>query len=42
MVAGLVGAGTSLFGTLNTAIGLERIDAVITPAATHLTFRVLR
>lgn len=38
----LIGGGTSLFGTLGTAIGLERTQATITPAATHLTFRVLR
>jgi dihydrofolate reductase len=37
----LVGSGTSLFGVLESAVTLERIDAVITPAATHLTFRVL-
>jgi dihydrofolate reductase len=37
----LVGSGTSLFGTLDSAVTLERIDAVITPAATHLKFRVL-
>lgn len=37
----LVGGGTSLFGTLDSPVGLERIDAVVTPAATHLTFRVV-
>ena len=37
----LVGGGTSLFGALGSAINLERIDARITPAATHLTYRVL-
>lgn len=37
----LVGSGTSLFGTLDSAIQLERVDAVVTPTATHLTFRVL-
>jgi len=42
MVANLIGAGTPLFGTLDTAIALERTQAVITPAATHLNFRVLR
>jgi dihydrofolate reductase len=38
----LIGAGTPFFGSLDTAINLERTDAVITPAATHLKFRVLR
>ncbi|WP_431218522.1 dihydrofolate reductase family protein [Leifsonia xyli] len=38
----LVGGGTSLFGALESAIPLERIDARITPAATHLTYRVVR
>jgi dihydrofolate reductase len=42
VVAVLVGAGTPLFGTLDTAIALERTHAQITPAATHLRFRVLR
>ena len=37
----LVGGGTSLFGTLESAIGLARIDVRVTPAATHLTYRVL-
>jgi dihydrofolate reductase len=37
----LIGGGTSLFGSLGAAIGLERIQATITPAATHLTFRVV-
>lgn len=37
----LVGGGTSLFGTLESAIALERTDAQITPTATHLTYRVL-
>ena len=36
----LVGGGTTLFGTLDSAIELERIDARITPAATHLKYRV--
>ncbi|MFF0264551.1 dihydrofolate reductase family protein [Kribbella sp. NPDC004536] len=38
----LVGGGTPLFGALDSAITLERINEVATPAATHLTFRVLR
>ncbi len=42
MVAHLIGGGTSLFGPLNTAINLERIHALTTPAATHFIFRVLR
>jgi dihydrofolate reductase len=38
----LLGAGTPLFGALDSAIRLERIEARPTPAATHLAFRVLR
>jgi len=38
----LLGAGTNLFGTLDSAITLERTQAVVTPAATHLGFRVVR
>ena len=38
----LLGAGTPLFGTLDSAINLERIEARITPAAAHLAFRVIR
>jgi dihydrofolate reductase len=38
----LLGAGTPLFGVLDAAIPLERIGAVVTPAATHLTYRVVR
>jgi dihydrofolate reductase len=38
----LVGGGTPLFGALDSAIQLERTDARVTPAATHLKFRVLR
>lgn len=41
VVACLIGGGTPLFGALDTAISLERTEAVITPAATHLKFRVL-
>jgi dihydrofolate reductase len=37
----LVGGGTLLFGTLGSAVALERTDARLTAAATHLTFRVL-
>jgi dihydrofolate reductase len=38
----LLGGGTSLFGTLDAAIRLERTSVVVTPAATHIAFRVVR
>lgn len=38
----LVGGGTPLFGSLDSAIKLERVGAQITPFATHLQYRVLR
>jgi dihydrofolate reductase len=38
----LLGGGTPLFGRLASAIGLERTQVLVTPAATHLTFRVAR
>ena len=38
----LVGGGTALFGGLDSAIPLERTRVVVTPAATHLFFRVVR
>jgi dihydrofolate reductase len=38
----LLGAGTPLFGPLASAITLERTQAIITPAATHIGFRVVR
>jgi dihydrofolate reductase len=38
----LLGGGTPLFATLDSAIKLERTQALVTPAATHLGFRVLR
>ncbi|HEY9292321.1 MAG TPA: dihydrofolate reductase family protein [Microlunatus sp.] len=38
----LLGAGTSLFGALDAAVTLERIDAFSTPAATHMSYRVVR
>jgi dihydrofolate reductase len=38
----LVGGGTSLFATLDSAISLERTQVLVTPAATHLGFRVVR
>lgn len=37
----LLGSGTRLFGALDGAVELERTKVVVTPAATHLTFRVL-
>ncbi|MGB3442723.1 MAG: dihydrofolate reductase family protein [Actinophytocola sp.] len=37
----LIGGGTRLFDTLPSAIRLERIGAIPTPAATHLRFRVV-
>ncbi len=38
----LLGGGTPLFATLDSAISLERTQALATPAATHLGFRVVR
>jgi dihydrofolate reductase len=38
----LLGGGTPLFSTLASAISLERTDVQVTPAATHLGFRVVR
>jgi len=38
----LLGGGTPLFGALDSSIDLERTEARITPAATHLAFRVIR
>src|SRR5262249_11905984 len=38
----LLGGGTPLFGTLNSSIALERTHALVTPAATHIGFRVIR
>jgi dihydrofolate reductase len=38
----LLGGGTPLFGTLHSSITLERIQALATPAATHIGFRVVR
>jgi dihydrofolate reductase len=38
----LLGGGTPLFGTLDSAITLERTEAGATPAATHIGFRVVR
>ncbi len=38
----LLGGGTPLFSTLDSAISLERTQVLATPAATHLGFRVVR
>jgi dihydrofolate reductase len=38
----LLGGGTPLFGALDSSITLERIQALVTPAATHIGFRVVR
>lgn len=38
----LLGGGTPLFGSLDTAITLERTRVLATPAATHLAYRVVR
>lgn len=37
----LIGGGTPLFHMLDSAITLERTDVLVTPAATHLRFRVI-
>jgi dihydrofolate reductase len=38
----LLGGGTSFFGPLHQAVKLQRVRVLATPAATHLTFRVIR
>ncbi len=38
----LLGGGTRLFGTLDSPVTLERTQALVTPAATHIGFRVVR
>ena len=38
----LLGGGTPLFATLDSAITLERTLVLVTPAATHLRFRMVR
>jgi dihydrofolate reductase len=38
----LLGGGTPLFGSLDSAITLERTAAFVTPAATHISYRVVR
>jgi dihydrofolate reductase len=37
----LIGGGTPLFASLDSAIALERTDAIVTPGATHLRYRVV-
>jgi dihydrofolate reductase len=37
----LLGGGTPLFGRLDSSITLERTNARVTPAATHMAFRVV-
>jgi dihydrofolate reductase len=38
----LLGGGTPLFGSLDSSITLKRTQALVTPAATHLGFRVIK
>jgi dihydrofolate reductase len=38
----LIGRGTRLFGALESSIILERTQVLATPAATHLSYRVIR
>jgi dihydrofolate reductase len=38
----LVGGGTPLFGALGSPVALERTQVMVTPAATHLRFKVTR
>ena len=38
----LLGAGTPLFSTLDSAVTLERTSVRPAPTATHLRFRVVR
>lgn len=38
----LLGGGTPLFGPLGSSVTLERTRALVTPAATHMMFRVVR
>jgi dihydrofolate reductase len=40
VVAVLLGGGTPLFGTRDAPVALERIGVRVTPAATHIAFRV--
>jgi hypothetical protein len=36
------GVVSAMFGTLDASINLERIEARATPAATHISFRVIQ
>jgi dihydrofolate reductase len=38
----LLGGGTPLFGALDSAVSLERTRTLVTPAATHIGYRVVR
>jgi dihydrofolate reductase len=38
----LLGGGTPLFGSLDSSITLERTHVLVTPAATHIGFRVVK
>ena len=38
----LPGGGTPLFGPLASPVTLERTQAIITPAATHIGYRLIR
>jgi dihydrofolate reductase len=38
----LIGGGTPLFASLDSAIKLERVQALVTPNATHLRYRVIK
>jgi hypothetical protein len=38
----LLGGGTPLFGPLGSSITLERTNVLVTPAATHIGFHVVR
>ncbi|MBY8877341.1 dihydrofolate reductase family protein [Actinacidiphila acidipaludis] len=38
----LIGGGTPLFGVLDSSVTLERTQVTATPAATHLSYRVVR
>jgi dihydrofolate reductase len=38
----LLGGGTPLFGSLDSSMTLERTQALVTPAATHIGFRVIK
>jgi dihydrofolate reductase len=38
----LLGGGTPLFGSLDSSMTLERTQTLVTPAATHIGFRVIK